>query len=58
MGVKEYAESELLCHQLDYLGGMIKSMPMITAGLTRAEARQALLTPPDNQLLLQSTFNQ
>lgn len=34
---------ELSLRQLDCIGGIIKSMPMVTFGLTRLEARQALL---------------
>lgn len=44
MGVKEYAMSELICHQLDCydVEGQILPMPIITSGLTRVEAKQAL----------------
>ena len=41
--VKIDAKTELLLRQLDYLGGGIKSMPIITTGLTRAKAKQILL---------------
>ena len=36
------AQKELLLLQLDYIGGEIKSMPVITIGLTRAEARRTV----------------
>lgn len=37
------ANAFLMCKQIDYDAGYINSMPMITMGLSRVEARQALV---------------
>jgi len=46
---KQYAETQLLCRQLDCLDveGQVKPMPMTTTGLTRQEAKQAYLREID-----------
>jgi len=41
MLVKVDANAELLLKQLDFMGGDIKSMPIMTMGLTREQARLA-----------------
>lgn len=42
-------QTQVLLKQLDYMGGMIKSAPMVISGMVRQKAKQALFTELANK---------
>jgi len=48
-------QTEILLKQLDHMGGIIKTAPMVISGMSRQRAKEALLTSGEIKPLLASS---